>query len=237
MVDGIAHELGADRIDVDASEEEVTRVADLSRLRSLAREFAAARPEAAADPTAFAAELARRFSTEDDGRGVNLLTYHRAKGLEFDAVFLPSLTDGELPFRAGRVASPVDEERRLLYVGITRARTHLFVTWPLDARLGPSPFLSDLGVARVPPSTRGRRPTKPALAGAAGSLYDDLKRWRKDRAAADGVPAYVIFHDTTLGAIAERRPTTLGELSTISGVGPSKLERYGDELLGVVASA
>ena len=48
------------------------------------------------------AELRRRFSTETEGRGVQLLTYHRAKGLEFDAVFLPRLLDGELPFRSGR---------------------------------------------------------------------------------------------------------------------------------------
>ena len=238
VVVGITEGLGfSDGPPEDASEEEITRQADLARLRVLAREFVAARPEAAGDPAAFAAELARRFSVEEEGRGVNLLTYHRAKGLEFDAVFLPGLTDGELPFRAGRSQAPVEEERRLLYVGITRARRHLFVTWPLDSRLGASPFLGALGVAPSRPAASVKRPPRERLTGAAGSLFEELKRWRRDRAAADGVPAYVVFHDTTLGAIAERRPRSLGELATISGVGPTKLDRYGQDLLSVVGGS
>src|SRR4029077_15922637 len=94
----------------------------------------------------FTAELARRFSTVHSGRGVNLLTYHRAKGLEFDAVFLPRLLDKELPFRSQRSAADPVEERRLLYVGITRSRRHLYLSWPRDPRSVPSPFLEELGV-------------------------------------------------------------------------------------------
>ena len=75
---------------------------------------------------------------------MNLLTYHRAKGLEFDAVFLPRLIDGELPFRSGRAKADPQEERRLLYVGITRARRYLFLTWPVDGRSRPSPFLDEM---------------------------------------------------------------------------------------------
>src|SRR5207344_1115663 len=112
-------------------------------MRSLAAEFERA---GGGDATAFGAELAKRFSTEHSGRGVNLLTYHRAKGLEFDAVFLPRLLDGELPFRSGRAKADPEEERRLLYVGITRARTYLFLTWPSAGRARPSPFLDELGV-------------------------------------------------------------------------------------------
>ena len=58
-------------------------------------------------------------------RGVYLLTYHRAKGLEFDAVFLPRLDEKELPTRLAKTDEARDEERRLFYVGITRARRHL----------------------------------------------------------------------------------------------------------------
>src|SRR5207247_1953028 len=72
------------------------------------------------------------------------MTYHRAKGLEFEAVFLPRLVDGELPFRSGRSRAPVDEERRLLYVGITRAKRFVFLTWPSDVRAGRSPFVDEL---------------------------------------------------------------------------------------------
>ena len=79
---------------------------------------------------------------------MQLMTYHRAKGLEFDAVFLPRLLDGELPYRARKSEADPDEERRLLYVGITRARTHLFLSWPREPRSEPSPFLREIGVVK-----------------------------------------------------------------------------------------
>ncbi len=63
-----------------------------------------------------------------------------------------------------------------------------------------------------------------------------LREWRLERAKADDVPPYVVFHDSVLHAIAERRPASLGELAQISGVGPAKLERYGDEVLALVES-
>jgi DNA helicase II / ATP-dependent DNA helicase PcrA len=222
----------------DDSEEEVTRQADLARMRSLAREFASTHPEQGLDD--FAAELTRRFSVEDSGRGVNLMTYHRAKGLEFDAVFLPRVLDGEVPFRQGRSTSPVEEERRLFYVGITRARRHLFVTWPLGGK-GRSAFIEELAGADVrtaPSGTKavGRVPAAGAVPAAVGGLFDALKRWRRDRAGRDGVPAYVVFHDSTLAEIADRRPRTVVELLAVSGVGPSKIERYGAEVLGIVAT-
>ncbi len=65
----------------------------------------------------FLEELPRRFSVEQSGRGVQLLTYHRAKGLEFDVVFLPRLLEGELPYKSGRSVADPQEERRLFYVG------------------------------------------------------------------------------------------------------------------------
>jgi DNA helicase-2/ATP-dependent DNA helicase PcrA len=167
---------------------------------------------------------------------VNLLTYHRAKGLEFDAVFLPRLLDRELPFRSGRRRSDEAEERRLLYVGITRARRHLFLTWPSNARTPRSPFLDELvppGLARAPRATPER--SAAALGGGTPTL-DALKRWRLERSRADGVPAYVVFHDSTLAEIAERQPGTLASLARVRGVGPAKLDRYGDEVLTVVAT-
>jgi DNA helicase-2/ATP-dependent DNA helicase PcrA len=218
----------------EESEEEVTRQADLARLRSLAREFSEALPHG--DLAAFLDELNRRFSTEQTGRGVNLMTYHRAKGLEFDAVFLPRLLEGELPFRSGRSRAPIEEERRLLYVGITRARTHLFATWPAASGKGRSPFLDEIEGRSDPTAAPARTAAKPSpvKVETGGPLFAALKRWRLERAKADGVPAYVVFHDATLAAIAERKPRSSRELRTISGVGPAKLERYGSEVLAVV---
>jgi DNA helicase-2/ATP-dependent DNA helicase PcrA len=232
-----AVELATDVVGYDPNAEpddaqEVTRQADLARLRALSAEYEAT---SSGDVAGFVAELGRRFSIEQAGQGVNLLTLHRAKGLEFDAVFLPRLLDKELPFRSGRAAADPDEERRLLYVGITRARRHLYLSWPQETRSVPSPFLAELGVThtpRRPSSARGSR--APAING--GPLFDRLRDWRRERAQTDGVPAYVVFHDATLASIADERPTNRAALATVAGVGPTKLERYADEVLAIVAS-
>ena len=65
-------------------------------------------------------------------------------------------------------------------------------------------------------------------------LFERLRRWRAEVARRDGVPAYVIFHDRTLTALAARRPVTLADLETVPGVGPAKLARYGPDLLQVL---
>jgi superfamily II DNA helicase RecQ len=85
--------------------------------------------------------------------------------------------------------------------------------------------------ARTPPART------PVTAPANGPLFDRLRAWRRERAKADGVPAYVIFHDATLAAIAEEQPSNRAALSTVQGVGPTKLERYADEVLEIVTSA
>ena len=159
--------------------------------------------------------------------GVHLLTLHRAKGLEFDAVFLPRVEEKELPCKpAMRVPAQLAEERRLLYVGITRAREHLALTWAGK----PSRFLLELGVqASAPPKPR-------AAAEPDDPTYVTLKEWRLNRSKRDDVPAYVVFHNSTLAEIAARRPRTIGELASVPGVGPAKLERYGRDVLDALAS-
>ena len=122
-----------------------------------------------ADAASVIAELERRAAHERDnaGDGVNLLTYHRAKGLEWDAVFLPMLEEGSLPIRqALDDDAALAEERRLLYVGITRARVHLALSWAerretrgREARRQPSRFLLD--VRGPAPRARPRRPAGP----------------------------------------------------------------------------
>jgi DNA helicase-2/ATP-dependent DNA helicase PcrA len=242
-VEAVTDTIGYDPVGTPDHDEEVTRQADLGRLRQLATEYAAATAQGGSI-AGFVAELAERFAPERQGRGIQLMTYHRAKGLEFEAVFLPRLVDGELPFRSKRGPADPDEERRLLYVGITRAKRHLFLSWPQDAKGEASPFLVELGVT-APPK---REPDGRAVRAPAGSrpkvgpppggeaLFGRLKEWRKQRAAADGVPAYVVFHDRTLQEIARQRPASPGALGRVSGVGPAKLERYGEEVLAVVAS-
>ncbi len=202
-------------------ERELVRQADLGRLVALAREF----DDGARTTQDFVADVEARFgSTGAERRGVHLLTLHRAKGLEFDAVFLPRLVERELPIRQAKTDDEVAEERRLLYVGMTRAKRQLALTW--SGR--PSRFLGELGVRAAAPA----REAEPDDA-----LYVALKQWRLRRATADELPAYVVFHNTTLAEIAGRRPRDLAELGTVPGVGPTKLERYGTEVLAVLAAA
>jgi len=199
-------------------ERELVRQTDLARLVTLAGEFDGS-------AASFVAELRRRFDPGgDDARGVHLLTLHRAKGLEFEAVFLPRLDEGELPSRQARTPEQVAEERRLLYVGITRAKRTLWLT-----HVGkPSRFLAELGA-------RDERPQRPAATWTPAG--ERLRAWRLERARADSVPPYVVFHDSVLRAIADARPTSLGELAQIAGVGPAKLDRYGDDVLDVLTRA
>src|SRR5262249_4301831 len=85
------------------------------------------------------------------GGGVPLLTLHRAKGLEFESVFIPRVEEKELPCKQSlRVPGALAEERRLLYVGMTRAKRHLAVTWSRK----PSRFLEELGIESRPQRPR-----------------------------------------------------------------------------------
>ena len=209
-------------------DQEAVRQADLRRLVELAREL----DDGVLTLTGFAEELERRFGREAETRGVNLLTYHAAKGLEFDAVFLARLEEGQLPIKQAKTRAAIDEERRLLYVGITRARRSMCITWRREAK--PSRFLAELGVRRVAASPAAARP---APAEADDPAFRALRSWRLRRAQEDGVPAYVVFHDSTLAEIVRRAPGSPEELAGVPGVGPTKLERYAGEVLDTLRSA
>jgi DNA helicase II / ATP-dependent DNA helicase PcrA len=209
-------------------EQELTRQNDLSRLIGFAEEF----DDGTRTLAEFIGDLEGRFGSEGEGRGVNLLTYHRAKGLEFDAVFLPRLNEGEMPFRRSNTDDALAEERRLLYVGITRAKHHLTLTWVDDGKLEPSRFLSELRTGDAVPVTRRSRPRTSSETGSPSEIA--LRRWRAARSRAAGVPAYVIFDDKTLREIARTLPRTKRELAAVPGIGPLRLDGYGDEILDIV---
>jgi DNA helicase-2/ATP-dependent DNA helicase PcrA len=226
--------LGLDDVAADAGREGRERAASLELLVGVVEDLANAQPALTID--AVLAELDRRHAAEAATAtdGVNLLTYHRAKGLEWDAVYLPALDEGTLPIRQAKDDEEVAEERRLLYVGITRARRFLALS---SSSRRPSRFLAELEPPR--PAVRRVRvlpgaPTATAVPIADDGLLEALRRWRRERASEDGVPAYVVAHDTTLAEIADARPRTLPALRRVRGMGPTKLERYGAEILAVL---
>lgn len=178
-----------------------------------------------------------------DGPVVTLASVHKVKGREWDHVVLLGAHDGLLPHR---LATDVEEERRVFHVAITRARAGAV----LLADAGhPAPFVEEMrepfDPTRPPrivrrPAVDGRAPSAagpPAATPPDSPLFDALKAWRRERARADHVPAYVVLHDRHLGEIARRRPRTLAELGRCPGIGPAKLDRYGDDLLAIVDAA
>ncbi|MFI1395131.1 ATP-dependent DNA helicase UvrD2 [Streptomyces sp. NPDC020681] len=250
----------------------------LAALVRLAEDFVRVRPEATlAD---LVAELDERAAAQHAPtvQGVTLASLHSAKGLEWDAVFLVGLTEGMMPITYAKTDEQVEEERRLLYVGVTRARLHLALSWALSRAPGgrasrrPTRFLNGMRPGSVAPGARGaggaggiergsggkRKRRGPVLCRVCGktltdagemklmrcedcpsdmdeALYERLREWRSDQAKQLGQPAYCVFTDKTLMAIAETVPGDEGELTQISGVGGRKLERFGADVLAICA--
>jgi DNA helicase-2/ATP-dependent DNA helicase PcrA len=203
----------------------VTRLADMGRLVRLAKEL----DDGELDGTGWVAEIRHRFDPRAAGRGVHLLTYHRAKGLEFTVVFLPRLEEKEIPCAlSSSRREELAEERRLFYVGLTRAKDRLYLSWTEKAK--PSRFLSELGLVEARPMSLPDAEPRPAG-------FEPLRAWRRTRAQSDGVPAFHVFSNRDLVAIAVQRPGSLTELAEVRGVGPQKLERYGEEVLAVISAS
>ena len=243
----------------------------LNALVQLATDLAATR--AAVTLVDLVAELDERAAAQHAPTvdGVTLASLHAAKGLEWDAVFLVGLSEGLVPITFAADPEAIEEERRLVYVGLTRAREHLALSWALARTPGgrqsrtPSRFLDGIrpGASAAErdggrAAARGRRsrtvPTcrvcgkaladpVPRKLGRCEScpsamdeaVYDRLKAWRLGVSREIDKPAFVVFTDATLTAIAERAPGSRAELAQVSGVGATKLDAYGDDVLAILA--
>jgi DNA helicase-2/ATP-dependent DNA helicase PcrA len=218
-----------------------------------------------ADLGGFVDDLDRRAAEQHApvAEGVTLATFHAAKGLEWDSVFLVGLQDGTLPITYAQSDAAIEEERRLLYVGMTRARLDLALSWAAArnpgqaARRKPSRFLDPLLPESAKPApgrsrSRGARTCASCGAPLAAAdkarrrcatcpapydedVFERLREWRRLRAKADDVAAFMVFSNATLEQLAEEQPADRQALLRVSGVGPDKLERYGDDVLAVLA--
>ncbi|MGW1023075.1 ATP-dependent DNA helicase UvrD2 [Streptomyces sp. NPDC002577] len=261
----------------------------LAALVRLAEDFARAQPAATLGD--LVAELDERAAAQHAPtvEGVTLASLHAAKGLEWDAVFLVGVAEGMMPITYAKTDEQIEEERRLLYVGVTRARQHVFLSWALSRSPGgrptrrPSRFLDGLRPGSGTTAARGagtpvgaggiehgsrsigttavrprRGPRTPARCRVCGrtltdagemklmrcedcpsdmdeGLYERLRDWRADEARHLGQPAFCIFTDKTLMAIAEAAPDEEAELARIPGVGVRKLNRFGADVLAICA--
>ncbi|WP_435203593.1 ATP-dependent DNA helicase UvrD2 [Janibacter sp. GS2] len=213
-----------------------------------------------------------------DVEGVTLASLHAAKGLEWDVVFLTGCSDGLLPIMMADGPEEIEEERRLMYVGVTRARAVLHLSYARARTPGAkgsrrvSRFLDHAAAilgegarstpkrATAPRGSGKLKPSRPKVCKGCGAdlvtaaekasgrcpncppTYDEatferLRSWRLAVSRAASVPAFVVFTDATLEAIAEAEPGGQRDLAAISGVGPRKLSLYADQVLAVVGGA
>ncbi|WP_207782158.1 ATP-dependent DNA helicase UvrD2 [Phytoactinopolyspora limicola] len=244
----------------------------LAAVVALAEDVVAARPDARLVDVVSELEARAAAQHAPVADGVTLASLHAAKGLEWDAVFVVGVHEGTLPLNYAETPEQIEEERRLLYVGVTRAREHLAVSWSQARQPGgrgsrrPSRFLDGLrpgGTARVarkgpaPTGSRRRAPARCRVCGAAlvdaasrklgrcgecpssmdEALFEQLREWRRERAQQQKVPPYVVFTDATLTVIAETKPADETALIAIPGVGRTKLDRYGADVLELCRDA
>jgi superfamily I DNA/RNA helicase len=238
--------------------------------------------------------------TTDDpasGGGVTICTFHRSKGLQWTAVWVCGLEGGFVPIAYASTAAALAEERRLLYVALSRAERELHCSWARQRRTSngamlwrePSPWLAALagrcalpggatedfapdngagpytrrraslagsghrlsGSRRVPDeatldfiaSARRRLARGDGSAGrkswpepdpSTAAVAQRLSDWRRRTARASGVPAHVLLHDSTVTAIALRKPASEEELRSVPGLGAIKVARFGPAILEVV---
>jgi len=203
------------------------------------------------EPGGFEPWLRAALDASAGGEGVRLATVHRVKGREWDRVAVYGAVKGLMPHR---LSETWEAERRVLHVAITRARHRSVVL--ADAER-PSPFLAEIRGDAAEPATkpavsadalgaatsRSRRSmsrdAESPLAGAgpvAQAANEALREWRKLRSDSDGVPAYVVLSNRQLEGIAAAMPEDARALLACNGIGPTKLERYGEEILGVLAT-
>ena len=210
-----------------AQSDDLTAVAQLAKLQP--------------DPSVFEGWLRAELGRAWQPNGVTLATVHRVKGKEWPVVVVHHAEADQFPHR---LATDVEEERRVFHVAITRGRDRVHVV----PGMRPSPFIDQCAHLPVPgaadaASSTARQPPrstpveKPGrdLSPTESLLFEELRSVRRHLAA--GKPAYTVLSDQTLHEIARRRPVDLAALADIKGMGPVKLERYGDALLAVVETA
>jgi DNA helicase-2/ATP-dependent DNA helicase PcrA len=168
----------------------------------------------------------RPFAAAEQAAGVELLSFHAAKGREWPSVIVTGVETGLVPHRTATTGAARDEEARLLHVAVTRPADRLVITWARRRggyRRQPSPLIAGVDTSSPPivaPPTVLRHepaPVDPAV----GALV----AWRDRAAIAAGLLPGELCSDADLAAIADARPTTADELAAVTGLGPLTASR------------
>lgn len=249
----------------DEDEEAVTseKIQLLRAFIRLGRDHLAVDSEASLQAFVESLKSGTHESTTAGGDRVDVTTFHQAKGLEWDVVHVAGMERGLSPIGHAKTPDAVAEEHRLIYVALTRARRHLHLHWAKERRFGdrvskrsPSPMLDDISAAargelgtgrsssarkaaalRKDMSARNGGPRFKPVEDTSDPVFIALREWRLSVSRAHDVPAFVVFNDKTLHALARELPTDKASLLAVSGIGPSKAEQYGEEVLDLIAQA
>jgi len=256
--DASAQDDDGDRVEAGSQRQQL-----LEAFIRLGRDHLAVDPNATIKSFVDALKAGTNEAATAGGDRVDVTTFHQAKGLEWEVVHVAGMERGLSPIGHAKTPDALAEEHRLIYVALTRAKRQLHLHWAEERRFGdrvsnrkPSPMLDDIGAAirgEDPRSSRSRNAQKAAsarknLSAKNGGLlkpdqdesdpvFQALKAWRLSIARANDVPAFVIFNNKTLHAIAHDRPDDKRSLLNVTGVGPAKAEQYGEDVLRLVAEA
>lgn len=168
------------------------------------------------------------------GRGVAVTTFHAAKGAEWASVVVAGVEEGWVPVAGGNP----DEERRLLYVALTRATDRLVVTWTArrDGPRRPSrwmPAPSTPPVPARPPAEIRRFRSRPG-SDAPAALRAALRAWRADRARRAGVPPRAVLPDRALERLAVLAPTDEDTIAEVAGLGSVRAPVLAPEIARII---
>jgi DNA helicase-2/ATP-dependent DNA helicase PcrA len=251
MADLRTVELSADT--GDDPEGDTGREAAFAEIRRMADEFLSLDPGGTGRGFVAWVWSQGRAMADDSTDAVEVSTFHAAKGLEWPIVHVAGLEQGLVPIAHARDADALAEERRLLYVALTRAEDRLFLTWAARRSFGtrsstrtPSMWLPDLeaaiaGLERPLGRAEGARRVAAIRERSSRAALPDhpvvtaLRDYRSTAARAANVPPYVVFNDATLIDLITTWPSTVGELLGITGIGPTKADRHGAAILAILA--
>lgn len=243
-------------------QESASSADNLNLFLELARDFLSNNPDADSRSLSTWMRAESSSALEETTRdAVALTTFHKAKGLEWRAVFVAGMEEGLVPIAKAESAEALSEEKRLLYVAITRAKKEITLTWAKQRAFGerrltrePSRYLCELqeaidelsghvatpehalsAIRRARLELKASEPAEKQLTDRQLSVLSTLRIWRSNKAKDLGVPAHVILHDFALETMVQRSPCSIDELAAIAGVGRSKATKFGRELLRFVS--